>query len=153
MQKIKSEVYLIHLQVKFLQDHYLPPPPLIHYIHDKTHHNFIMLPTIGSKGFLLPANQISTVGRELWAATSVVSIFHTYLSVFFTHIRLQSEYLSQIFTIDISSSPKKPPVTSWDPTQPLSLTQTLTTINIPRLLMIRQNSRLRDQLTKKKLRN
>ena len=34
----------------------------------------------GSKGFLLPANQISTVGRELWAATSVVSIFHTYSS-------------------------------------------------------------------------
>ena len=39
-----------------------------------------MLPTIGSNGFLLPANQISTVGRELWAATSVVSIFHTHLS-------------------------------------------------------------------------
>ena len=37
----------------------------------------------GSKGFLLPANQISTVGSELWAATSVVSIFHTYLSVLF----------------------------------------------------------------------
>ena len=29
----------------------------------------------GSNGFLLPANQISTVGRELWAATSVVSYF------------------------------------------------------------------------------
>ena len=26
----------------------------------------------GSNGFLLPANQIETVGRELWAATSVV---------------------------------------------------------------------------------
>ena len=107
-----------------------------------------MFPTIGSNGFLLPANQISTVGRELWAATSVVSIFHTYLSVFFTHIRLQSEYLSQIFTIDISSSPKKPPVTTWDLTQRLLLTQTLTTINFSRLLMIRLNNRPRDQLTK-----
>ena len=118
-----------------------------------------MIPTIGSNGFLLPANQISTVGRELWAATSVVSIFHTYLSVsvsifhtylsvFFTHIRLQSEYLSQIFTIDISSLPKKPPVTTWDLTQRLLLTQTLTTINFSRLLMIRLNNRPRDQLTK-----
>ena len=28
---------------EFLQDQHLPPPPLIHYIHDKTHHNFILI--------------------------------------------------------------------------------------------------------------
>jgi len=33
----------------------------------------VELPDTGSNGFLLPANQISTVGRELWAATSVLA--------------------------------------------------------------------------------
>jgi len=33
----------------------------------------VELPDTGSNGFLLPANQIETVGRELWAATSVLA--------------------------------------------------------------------------------
>merc|ERR1712226_431986 len=33
----------------------------------------VELPDTGSNGFILPANQISTVGRELWAATSVLA--------------------------------------------------------------------------------
>ena len=47
----------------------------------------------GSNGFLLPANQIETVGRELWAATSVVG--HQYS----IHPRLQFYPLS-IYFID-----------------------------------------------------
>ena len=39
------------------------------------------LPDDGSYGFLLPANQIKTVGAELWAATGVVSIHQDLLSV------------------------------------------------------------------------
>merc|ERR1712083_356750 len=46
--------------------------------------------------------------------------------------------------------PKKPPVTTWDLTQRLLLTLTLTALNFPGLHMMRQNNRLKDQLTKKK---
>ena len=74
----------------------------------------------GSNGFLLPANQIETVGRELWAATSVVGhqySIHPQLMFYTIDVLHNWNSLS-----NISSLPKRQPATTWDPIQLLQRT-------------------------------
>ena len=81
----------------------------------------------GSNGFLLPANQIETVGRELWAATSVVghkySIHHRLM--FYTIDWYTIEILYQIFPACQRSSPPQPGTRSSSCSGPCILSWTL----------------------------
>ena len=94
----------------------------------------------GSNGFLLPANQIETVGRELWAATSVVghkySIHHRLM--FYTIDWYTIEILYQIFPACQRSSPPQygtwssscsgPCILSWTLKQRFCMTTQLTKV-------------------------
>ena len=81
----------------------------------------------GSNGFLLPANQIETVGRELWAATSVVGhqySIHTQL-MFYTIDWYTIEILFQIFPACQRSSPPQHGTRSSSCSGPCILSWTL----------------------------